>query len=419
MNIWRKKIPTILALFLLIVGTAGAFFLLEKGGVGFLKASPETTPQEVKITNITDNSFTVSWLTEEINIGFVQYGPTGSLGKTVSQSVPSLIHYLKIENLQPTTQYYFKVNKDSKTYKVITAPQISATPIADTAYGTVLKDSGFPATNVIIFLSLVNATPLSALTGNDGQWAIPLSMARSVDLSQYINYDSESSIENIFIQGGQWGTANAVTTTQNDSPVPDITLKSTHDFRQQTDSEFQPALSAITSRFSLQPLTTPPPTGTQINILNLEENENINAQRPEFHGTGPKETSIEIILESEETFSATVFIDEDGNWHWTPPSSLLPGQHTVTIILEDGTTFSRGFTILAAGDSGSPAFTATPSATLAPSPTITPTPIVRTSLPSTDSGIPESGYLTPTLSFVILGITLVLSGLFLNFKFSF
>ena len=84
MNIRQQRIPTILGLLLLIAGIIGGVYLVQKGGIWFLKAEPEAVPQQIKMTNIAENSFTVSWITGKEVLGFVKYGMSSSLEKTSS-----------------------------------------------------------------------------------------------------------------------------------------------------------------------------------------------------------------------------------------------------------------------------------------------------------------------------------------------
>lgn len=436
MSFWQHRIPTILGFLILLGGMAGGVSLVQKGGVGLLKAEPEAIPQQIKISNITENSFTVSWVTEEEVLGFVKYGRTPPLEETVvdernklsGKSNPFLVHHVKVENLSPGTKYYFKIgsgkrlfDNQGKAYEVTTAPALGTPPPADTVYGTILKQDGAPAEGAVVYLTLANSVTLSALTKSDGNWAVPLSVARTSDLSAYITYDPDASVEEIFVQGGKLGTAAAIVATKNDSPVPTITLGKSYDFRQMNQElESEPGVSP-SSKFSLQSLGSPTIPEKELAIINPQEGERVTTQTPEILGTGPKGVTIKITLESIETFTSQVKINEDGTWSWTPPSGLPPGEHTVTIVLEDGTTVSRQFAILAAGEGG-PAFTATPSAQASPSPTPTTTPIAsptavpRTAMPATEEGVPEPGYLTPTIFFVILGTVFVFSGLFLNYQ---
>lgn len=442
MNIWRIKIPTIFGFILLIIGVIGGVYLVQKKGIWFLKAAPEAIPKQVKITNLSENSFTVSWTTDGEITGFVKYGESSSLEKTARDerdelsgtTTPFFTHYVKISNLQPATKYFFKIGSGRKLfdnrgrlYEVTTAPVLGTPPAADTAYGTVVAPGGSPAAGAIVYLTLANSTLLSSLTKADGQWAIPLSVARTNHLNAYITYDRETSLEEIFVQGGHLGTSTAIANTQNDSPLPPITLGEIYDFRQ------TPSPTPAGGKFSLESLKTPPQLSERVAITNPEANEEVATQKPEIRGTGPANQKIKIVIESDEVFSDEVMVDENGNWRWTPPDNLSPGKHKITVSLKDGTTISHSFIVLAA-EGDFPAFTSTPSATITPSPTgtITPSPtatptviptvtpaLIVTTTPSkgisaADEAVPQSGYLTPTLGFVILGVVMILASLFIK-----
>src|SRR3989344_5713873 len=59
----KRKVITILSTVLLLVALPVSVFLVGKQQNLFLKASPEEVPKEIKIANISDNSFSVSWFT--------------------------------------------------------------------------------------------------------------------------------------------------------------------------------------------------------------------------------------------------------------------------------------------------------------------------------------------------------------------
>lgn len=425
-----RRIPTILALFFLLLGVAVAVVLIHKGPSWFVGARPELTPKQVKITNISENGFTVSWITDEKTNGFIQYGPEGRLSLTMAddrdqfsgQQGSFWTHHITIKNLEPSTKYLFKINSEGRvfdnngqSYQVTTA-SVSGTnvPSSDVAYGTVLNQEGLPVEGVVVYLSLANTTPLSTLTRSSGSWLIPLNAARSADLSTYASYDREASVEEIFVQGGFLGTATVLATTKYDSPLPAITLGQSFDFRSGT---------AVTGGISPTPTTSSSRFPHGLTIINPSLGEKINTPKPEIMGTGPAGQELTVVVNSSNSFTAQVTIGEDGTWSWTPPSGLSPGEHTVTVSLADGGRISRAFTVLAAGASELPSFTATPSATLTPSPTATPSPTptptltTRISLPSTEGGVPQPGYLTPTVFVFIMGVVLIFLGLVSNILF--
>jgi hypothetical protein len=462
-----KKLPTILGLLLVLGAIAGGVVLIKKGPTFFLKASPTLTPNQIKITNINDTSLTVSWITDEKTSGFIKYGAEiNALTFTAADDRDQIsgktnnfnTHHVTLKNLKAASSYYFKIGSggslfDSNTqpYQVTTAKAASNPPPNDVAYGTVIDQSNNPTEGVIVYLSLANATPVSTLTKASGSWVIPLNLIRSADLGGWATYDKEASIEEIFVQAGALGTATVVATTKNDSPMPKITLGQNFDFRKIAEVKPEEEKTQMeneasgSSKFAVDALPTATPSSTatvssELKIINPDDEENINTQKPEIMGTGPVGKTLTITVQSPATYSGTVKVDSKGNWQWSPPANLEPGEHTVTAsyLDENGEkqTVSHTFIVLASGESGLPAMTATPSGSSTPSPTpttkaatISATPTAttsptsttsgRTSMPSTESGVPDSGYLTPTFLVFIMGLSLIALGLFLKIRKAF
>jgi len=469
-----KRLPTILGLLLVLGAIVGGVVLIKQGPNLFLRAAPEQTPAQIKITNVTDSSLTVSWLTSEATTGFVKYGTENSLTFTANDDRDQIsgkneefpTHHITIKNLNPATTYFFKIGSGGKLfdnngqpYQAKTAPAIkTAPPVNDVAYGTVVDQNNNPVSGAIIYFSLANANPASAITKSSGSWVVPLNLIRSADLTNWATYDKAASIEEIFVQAGSLGTSTVVATTKNDSPMPKITLGQSFDFKEiaqeeQKIQEKQETSQATESgKFTIPtdatPSATASPTG-ELAIINPDEEENVNTQKPEFVGTGPVNKNITITVESPQTYSATILVDENGKWQWTPPANLEPGEHTVTISYTDDSgkvqKVSKTFMVLSAGSSDLPAITASPSSSsttptpspslsATPTPTASPTPTAtisatptstssatdssRSSMPSTSSGVPTSGYLTPTFMVFIMGLGLIFIGFFLRKSFN-
>jgi hypothetical protein len=449
-----RRLPTIVGLLLVLAAIAGGVLLIKKGPNLFLRAAPELTPSQIKITNINDTSFTISWITDEETTGFIKYGLDKNPNFTANddrdqlsgETESFLTHHATAKNLKPNTTYYFKIGSGGKifdnngqVYQIKTAPIISSSPPAnDVAYGTIVDQNNNPVEGAIVYLSLANANPASTLSKSSGSWVIPLNLIRSADLSSYANYDKDASIEEIFIQASTLGTATVVATTKNDSPMPKITLGQNFDFRKIAEEETttpekeqESEEASATSQFKLEEATPSATVSADLEITNPEENEEVNAQKPQFQGTGPTGKSLTITVQSPTTYSGIIKTDENGNWKWIPPEDLEPGEHTVTVSYVDDQgkeqKVSKTFVILAAGESPMPAMTAspsgetTPSAESSPSAEASPSPTptsstesARTSIPSTEEGVPTSGYLTPTFTIFIMGISFIFIGLFLR-----
>jgi hypothetical protein len=431
--------PTALGLLILLVAIGVGIYLVRTKTVVESGAEATITPKQVQITNMADIGFTVSWITDKPINGMVQYGTEpNSLTQQALDERDSLsgeigkyeIHYVSIKGLKQKTTYYFKLKSGNKEYdnngkpfEVTTGPTLGVPPAADPVYGTVLTPSGTTAEGVIVYLNVAQATPLSALVKTNGNWALSLSTARTADLSSYLTYDMQATIINIRVQGGRLGTATAITTTMNDSPVPEITLGQNHDFRSTagtkkttTGGQADKDKTEPVSGFKLEPIATDSTEATESGEVTLEnpsfEGEVLNATQPAFIGTGPPGTVLSIEINSDNVYTGSVAVDEEGGWEFSPPEGLEPGEHTITIAYIDAEgveqTLTRSFVIAAAGESNEPAITATPSGETAAS------PAPRTEMPSTEAGVPKAGSFTPTAILFMMGLGFLIGGAILK-----
>jgi hypothetical protein len=442
--------------FLLVLGLGAGLFLVGKEQFLSIKAGPTAVPKNVKIANISSSGLTITWTTDTPVTGLIRYSenpaklslPAGDTRDQRSGSSGSFTtHYVDLVGLTPGKTYYFEIvsgseayNDNNKPYQVTTAPQ--ASPMSeDIVSGKVLLPSGQGAGGVIVYLEIQGATPLSALTKDDGSWRLPLSTARD-KAGQYVKYDGEKTTVSIFAQGGSLGTATAVTNTKNDSPVADITLGKVMNFveggepaasgngellvpQEETAVASGSGFSELAEKSAVTVMPTPDLTNPaeatlSVKVTNVSyDGEKIATSSPEFRGKAPAGTVLKITVHSNELQTGTITVDDSGAWSFTPPSDLEPGEHTMTVeyVDENGVAqkITRTFTVLAASEaSGLPAFTATPSATVTPatsSASISATPTAtRSSMPSTESGVPEPGTLTPTYLLSIVGLGLFVLG---------
>jgi hypothetical protein len=415
--------PTALGLFILLAAIGVGVFLVRTRTSTKIGAEETIIPKQVRITNVTGTAFSVSWVTDKATTGLIKYGTETSAledeelddrDELSGEAEAVEIHHVTVENLQSSSQYFFKLksggkqfDNDGAAFEVTTAPSLGSAPAADPVYGTILMSSGTPAEGVVVYISVANAAPLSALAKTNGNWALSLSTARSADLASYLAYDTQATIVNLLVQGGALGTAPAITTTSNDSPVPDITLGQSHDFRAGASVD-ETAGGDADNGFSLDLEATGSGTATGSGEVTLEnpsyEGEVLNATQPAFIGTGPPGIVLSIEVNSDETYTGSATVDEDGTWEFTPPESLEAGEHMITITYIDTEgieqALNRTFVVAAAGESDEPAITATPSAEEG-----------RTELPATDAGVPEPGTGEITLMMMLMGLGLLVGGI--------
>lgn len=443
------KIPTLLGVLILVIGIVAGVFLVQSDKIFKTNASPDIVPQQVRITNISEKSFSVSWITDKNTQGFLSFGESSSLGNSTQQQentpAGTLVHQVNVDGLKAQTTYYFKVgsgkdlfDNNGQLYQAKTAPSLSNPPQPDVVFGLIVDQTGSSIPQALVYLNLLGTTPLSVVSGSDGKWSLPLSTARSTNLSSFAQYSSESTIEILVQAGGK--TATAKVKAQDAHPVPNIILGQNHNFTnikslpagELPKSQINiPSGQTKSSGFNLEE-TQQSNTKIQVKLTNPTDNESVNTAKPQFIGTGTPNTIISLKIESTQTITDTVKVDSKGNWNWTTPQTLSPGKHTITLSWKDELgqtrTISRIFTVLASGTSNLPAFTAsssgigseaTPTSTPKASPTPTPQPTAtpssspRVTIPSTSSGIPQSGNLTESLSLFIIGVILIITGLFI------
>jgi hypothetical protein len=447
MNLLTKRIPTILGLLLLILGIFGAYYYFQNNGS---KVAAELTPKKVRITNIADNKFSVSWTSDVATVGSVEYGKIGEKLTTKKMDDRDsgntqgayTTHHVTIEGLQPSTQYAFRIVVGEKStrfdntgspYTTSTGPVVGATPTSQNFYGSVQQPSKQPASGAIVYVTLPGGATASSLVGESGNYAITLSTMRSSDLKSYVKYDPTATVVSVTVESGNQQSVASVALA-NSAPVPTITLGQDAEFLTVPET---PAIAEVTpdaspvatdankpetpSIFNVEPLGSTPDvnavTSGSVTLLNPKENgETLATLRPEFRGTGPKGTTLSIALTGQKAVSDTLQVATDGTWSWAPVIDLKAGKQKISVSYVDtsGSTqkVEREFTISATKAGIDPAFVSSPSASTAgsASKTATPSATARAAMPDTTDGTPVSGVIENTLLTAGAGIVIMVLG---------
>lgn len=235
------KIPTILGLLtIIVVGVIlGVLMVYSKQIYNFL-IPVNDKPTQVRITNVTKDSFTVSWVTKQPTNGFLTYGKGKTLDQTVLQtseiSTPSYVHSVQVENLKPETSYNFQIGvelpskwkREFGKYSVETTKEIKD-GVANIIFGSVINSSSKPVPGAVVYITIQGVQPLSTITDTDGGWTINLGHALSSNLEGGASYDPDKSQIEIFVQTGkQFASARAIIGAAK--PVPPLALGKSYDF---------------------------------------------------------------------------------------------------------------------------------------------------------------------------------------------
>lgn len=173
--------------FILIAGLLVSVYLLGQRTGFFGRADISAVPKDIRISNISDNSFTISWITDKPVNGFVSFGTSDELGeianddRDVTSPKPRRTHHVTLKKLNPATTYFYKINSGNLT-KQTTAPTTKDTPsLPEPIFGKVS-----PSSEAIIYSTIGNSTLLSSYTRDDGNFLITLNNARTKDLNSYV-----------------------------------------------------------------------------------------------------------------------------------------------------------------------------------------------------------------------------------------
>ncbi|MBU1071163.1 fibronectin type III domain-containing protein [Patescibacteria group bacterium] len=427
-NIFTKRIPTILGVIILIGGLIAGILLVGKPQSLLTKAGPTSVPKNVRISNQRAESITIGWTTDVPVTGLIKYSDNpGNLsmpGADVRDQVSGeagvfTTHYVVLTNLEAGKTYYFEIVSGSASYNDSDRPYQVRTGLEtnlgteDIINGKIVSTASQGVEGAMVYIEIDGGEALSALTKSGGVWQLDLGQVRN-DKGQVITYDRQGQQVSLFVQGGALGTATALTNTANDNPVGDIAMGTNVNLVEGIDS----GQAGMTQGSGLAEGAGFGSLADEELLNPLTDGEKIATSSPEFRGKLPTGTKLTITVESE-IQTATFDVGDEGVWVWTPPVGLEPGEHTVSIEYEDEQgilqKIVRSFTVLAAEEvDGLPAFTATGSADPAPtaSPSAIPTVVEASgsSMPSTESGVPDAGVLTTTYWLLIVGLGLFLTG---------
>jgi hypothetical protein len=170
----------------------------------------------VQIVNLTDTGFTVIWLSEVKEQGYISYGTAAtSLSSEASDERDGLtnkgtyyVHSVSLSRLQPDTSYFFEVvsgedtyNNNGSKYKVKTFSTLNSPPPFQSVTGVI---NGIPDHNEAVVVAYIKdeddsgsqgeSNKVSTLVDDNGKWILSIADSRVQDGSSYFEYTSGDSM---------------------------------------------------------------------------------------------------------------------------------------------------------------------------------------------------------------------------------
>jgi hypothetical protein len=187
-----------------------------------LPSAAQGTIHKVYISNVNDQSFTVSWTTDDPVTSSVNYGTSVAMGSSKADSLnptTTTMHYVDITGLAATTTYYFETVSGSShsgpIYSVTTGDALGGSP-RGTVTGVVYS-SGLPVTNpTIVYIQAwkasVGSSNLASVRTEPGAYVYNLGNLRLADQSDLFSAVAGNTMT-VTAQGGSLGTAQVITVT--------------------------------------------------------------------------------------------------------------------------------------------------------------------------------------------------------------
>ncbi len=189
----KFKIPTLLGLAIILIGTASGVGLVVMGNQSLTtKASHDQNPQGITFSNATSSSVTISWQTTAAVPSFVRFGQSApdeqaTLDDRDTQKPnPRNIHYITLKNLTAQTSYQIQIFTGKLIYPEILKFTTPETTNNQNGYkpviGSVLQNNQ-PVQEGVVYLAMSGAYTQSALIKNLGSFIIPINNLQTEKLT--------------------------------------------------------------------------------------------------------------------------------------------------------------------------------------------------------------------------------------------
>jgi len=190
------------------------------------------TINDIRVSNHRKDSVTLSWITDTVTDGTVNYGTTQALGSSATDTTQRECgtHWVNLSGLSTNTRYYYEVvsggetdNNNGQYYEFWTAVEPGTTTPYN-VWGKVWKDKAktTPAEGVIKYVTVTHggntSDYLSALTNSSGLWSVDLGNFKTADNTHSTFQYATGGAITTFAQGGICGTDTGNYTVSSTSP---------------------------------------------------------------------------------------------------------------------------------------------------------------------------------------------------------
>lgn len=225
---------------------------------------PKEPPKEVRVTNVTDSSLTVSWTTTKPTTGHLVFNQQPNrflrtlgffcasfpiltpycLGTAYDEALtPGYNHQVTLKNLSPNSSYYYRIISEGRLFKkndlgrvlldIQTHSVLEGLTLPQPAFSRVFKSdgkTGVPGALVYLTLldgknrKLVKSSTISTVTDWRGVWQVDLGNFRQFNQESFHKITADDILF-IEVKAGKLGEARQFQPAAKTDPVEPIILK--------------------------------------------------------------------------------------------------------------------------------------------------------------------------------------------------
>jgi hypothetical protein len=240
-GILDKKIPSLLGILIIVAGISATTFLVKGNQIFQTNAGPGDEPENIEVTNVSDNSFTVVYTTDKSTIGNLSVGKSkeslnqsflDDRDKENNKVNEYKTHFITVNNLTPSTNYYFKIisgNSNNSVINVKTGSLINNSAASNTPIsGSVINTDGSIPSEAVVIAKVSDAQNISTYIKKGGIYNLSFDKLRTSDLNNLFEIDENTIVAMEIYSSGI--KSQIILKGNSLSQIPPITLSNNYNF---------------------------------------------------------------------------------------------------------------------------------------------------------------------------------------------
>ena len=368
----QEKIYGFLIL-LILMGISLFFSFFSKKELQYKIRGKKSKIDFITLANISPSQVTVVWKTAKEEESSVFFGESPdklvnhAIDELTGEKQKGLYHYSNLVGLEPDRDYFFAVKIGNELIGLGKEPFKFHTPYKflpsniPPLIGKIEDKNGKPLGRKVVFLQIKDCFPLAGITGEKGEWVIPLGLVFDIQGKKKREISRKSKFE-LKVLG------------------EDLTARGSLDVFMNYQSPLvvgKDYIFELSSKEFLKRKKIGKSKKYKVLLIYPRPGSKISNAKPLIKGKGVPYENVFVEIEARKKIILKTQVDEEGYWHANLPLRLDVGKYLIKIKTKDingkNIELIRDFYITKSGETVLSVSTSSASLTAIPTPTSTPT----------------------------------------------